>query len=248
MPNAALRAARPRETHPRPNRKSLEGRRVNEALRADTLPDHVLLEELGSGVAAMNIALDETQMQALIAYVRMIDKWNRTFNLTAIREPERMVGLHLLDSLAVVPHIPRDAVLADVGSGAGLPGIPIAIARPDVRITLIDTVAKKATFMQQVVGELRLPNLEVRHARVETLALNSPCDIVISRAFAELKDFAESSAHLLRAGGKLFAMKGVLPHEEIARLPARFTVDATRPLHVSGVEGQRHLIVISPSP
>lgn len=193
----------------------------------------------------MGVKLESVQEELLISYVRLIDKWNRTFNLTAIREPERMIGLHLLDSLAVVPYLPANAVVADVGSGAGLPGIPIAIARPDVRVTLIDTVAKKATFMQQAAGELKLPNMSVHHARVESLQLDALCDIVISRAFAELKDFAECACHLLKEDGKLYAMKGVLPHEEIARLPQPFRVEVTHPLHIPGVDGQRHLIVVS---
>jgi 16S rRNA (guanine527-N7)-methyltransferase len=221
---------------------------MTNALHAATLPDSALREELHRGAHALGVKLDPAQEEKLIGYVRLIDKWNRTFNLTAIREPERMIGLHLLDSLAVVPHLPANAVLADVGSGAGLPGIPIAIARPDVRITLIDTVAKKATFMQQAVGELKLANVDVRHARVETMKLDTPCDIVISRAFAELKDFAEGASHLLKQGGTLFAMKGILPHEEIARLPERFKVTSTVPLHIPGVDGQRHLITVLPSP
>ncbi len=219
---------------------------MTNALRAESPPDELLLSELRAGCAQLGLGLDERQLHALIAYVRLIDKWNRTYNLTAIREPARMVGLHLLDSLAVVPFLPRDAVVADVGSGAGLPGIPIAIARPDLRVALIDTVAKKAAFMQQAAGELRLSNVSVHHARVESLALPAPCDVVISRAFAELKDFVECSAHLAGPGGRLYAMKGVLPHEEIARLPGAFKAELPVALHIPGVEGQRHLIVIHP--
>lgn len=220
---------------------------MTRALQAEAPPDDVLLTSLRHGVHNLGLSLNDDQQELLIAYLRLIHKWNHTFNLTAIRELDRMVGLHVLDSLAVVPYIPTGAILADVGSGAGLPGIPIAIARPDVRVTLIDTVAKKATFMQQAVGELRLTNVKVHHARVESLQLDPLCDIVISRAFAELKDFAEASAHLLKDGGKLYAMKGVLPHEEMARLPAQFKVTTTLPLQVPGVEGQRHLIIMTPS-
>ncbi|MBL8519562.1 MAG: 16S rRNA (guanine(527)-N(7))-methyltransferase RsmG [Betaproteobacteria bacterium] len=203
---------------------------------------------LARGCEELGVAMSPEQLHALLDYVRLIEKWNRTFNLTAIREPARMVELHLLDSIAVVPHLPRCARIADVGSGAGLPGIPIAIARPDVHVTLIDTIAKKTVFMQQAAAELKLGNVQVQHARVESFQLAEPADIVISRAFSELKDFVGASAHLLRPGGKLLAMKGLFPHEEMARLPASHQVCESIALKVPGVEGQRHLIVLSTIP
>lgn len=208
-----------------------------------------LAETLDEGLCALGVELAHAQRQALLDYVALLEKWNRAYNLTAIREPLRMLRLHLLDSLAVVPHLaglPSPARVADVGSGAGLPGIPLAIARPDLEFTLIDSSQKKTAFMQQAIGELGLRNTFVQHCRVETLRAGPRFQAVISRAFAELRDFVEGAAHLCAPGARLFAMKGVLPHEEISRLGELASVREIVRLEVPEVAAQRHLLIVEP--
>ena len=182
----------------------------------------------------------------LAAYLALLAKWNRTYNLTAIREPERMVTHHVLDALAVLPHLPQRAGLRvlDVGSGGGVPGIPLAIARPGWHVVMLDSSHKKGAFVQQAVIELALANAEAVVARVEDYAPAAPFDVVISRAFADLATFAATSARHLAPHGQLIAMKGVYPDEEVASLPADIRVVAAPALTVPGVEGKRHLIVM----
>jgi 16S rRNA (guanine527-N7)-methyltransferase len=184
----------------------------------------------------------------LARYLDLLAKWNRTYNLTAIREPERMVTHHVLDALAVLPHLTGDAAaglrLLDVGSGGGVPAIPLAIARPAWHVVALDSSHKKGAFLQQAAIELPLPNLEVVVARVEDYAPPAPFAIVISRAFSDLATFVETSARHLAAGGRLVAMKGVYPDEEIAQLPPGFRVLAAPALDVPGLGAQRHLIVM----
>jgi 16S rRNA (guanine527-N7)-methyltransferase len=178
--------------------------------------------------------------------VALLDKWNRTHNLTAIREPERMITHHLLDSLAVLPHLPAHGGLRviDIGSGGGLPGIPLAIVRPDWQLALLDSNFKKAAFLRQAVIELPLPNAEVVAARVEHYAPSAAFDVAISRAFSDLAVFAAAGRSLLAPGGRLVAMKGVYPHEELAQLPSGIGVTATPSLHVPGLEADRHLVIM----
>jgi 16S rRNA (guanine527-N7)-methyltransferase len=182
----------------------------------------------------------------LAAYLALLAKWNQTYNLTAIREPERMITHHVLDALAVLPHLPPRAGLRvlDVGSGGGVPGIPLAIARPTWHVVLLDSNHKKGAFVQQALIELSLVNAEAVVARVEDYAPAAPFDVVISRAFADLATFAASSARHLAPGGRLIAMKGVHPDEEIASLPEGIRVAATHALAVPGLDAQRHLIVM----
>jgi 16S rRNA (guanine527-N7)-methyltransferase len=205
-------------------------------------------ERLADGIATLGLAaLVGADAQArLLAYLALLDKWNRTHNLTAIREPERMITHHLLDSLAVLPHLPsRPGLrLIDIGSGGGLPGIPLAIVRPDWRLTLLDSNFKKATFLRQAAIELPLPNVEVVAERVEECARSAEFDIAISRAFSDLAVFAGAGGMLLAPGGRLVAMKGVYPHEEIAQLPAGIGVTGTPSLKIPGVEGDRHLVIM----
>lgn len=205
----------------------------------------VLRDQLDEGLARMGIELDVMQRDALVRYVMLLDKWNKVYNLTAVRDPARMISLHILDSLSVRPHVQRCNTLLDVGSGGGLPGIPLAIACPAVRVTMLDTIAKKTTFVRQVIGELSLANADVVNERVEQYDKHARFAGVVSRAFAELKDFVEGAGHLCADGGRLFAMKGVYPHDEIARLPEGIRVDNVIPLTVPGVEGQRHLVVLA---
>lgn len=203
---------------------------------------------LADGIAVLGLAeLVGAEAQAkLLAYVALLDKWNRTHNLTAIRKPERMVTHHLLDSLAVLPHLPSAAGLRviDIGSGGGLPGIPLAIVRPDWRLALLDSNFKKAAFLRQAAIELPLPNVEVVAARVEHYAPGFAFDIAISRAFSDLAVFADAARGLLAANGRLVAMKGLYPHEELAQLPAGIGVTGTPALNVPGLKGDRHLVIM----
>lgn len=201
--------------------------------------------QLAAGVAALGLALPGGAETKLLAYLALLDKWNRVYNLTAVREPERMVSHHLLDSLAAVPFFTGPAVL-DVGSGGGLPGIPLAIARPDIQVTLIDSVAKKTAFLLQAKAELGLANLSVATGRVEDFHPQTGFDEITSRAFSDLKEFVTLTRHLLNPGGRWLAMKGVYPHEELALLPASVKVSADHELHVPALAASRHLIVLEP--
>ena len=199
---------------------------------------------LAEGLAAMGIALDATAQAKLVAYLRLIEKWNKVHNLTAVREPGQMVVLHLLDSLSVLPHVAGAKTLLDVGTGAGLPGIPLAIARPDLAVTLLDSSHKKATFLRQAKAELALPNVQVACERVEKWHPAAPFDIVVSRAFSELADFVLQAKHLVAPGGTLLAMKGVHPFEEIAKVPYTHRVENVVALTVPTLDAQRHLVLL----
>ncbi len=197
---------------------------------------------LGEGLrqlAQAGVTLPTGAGEKLARYLELLAEWNRTYNLTAIREPERMVTHHVLDALAVLPHLPdADARpglrLLDVGSGGGVPAIPLAIARPAWHVVALDSSHKKGAFLQQVAIELPLANVEAVVARVEDYAPAAPFDVVISRAFSDLATFVETSARHLAEGGRLVAMKGVYPDEEVAQLPGGFRVVATPALAVPG--------------
>lgn len=199
--------------------------------------------QLAAGIAALGLDLPPNGETRLLAYLALLDKWNRVYNLTAVREPERMVSHHLLDSLAAVPHFSGPTVL-DVGSGGGLPGIPLAIARPDLQVTLIDSVAKKTAFLLQAKAELGLANLTVATGRVEDFRPDTGFDSITSRAFSDLKEFVTLTRPLLKPGGRWLAMKGLYPNEEIAVLPGDVKVSADHALHVPGLDASRHLIVL----
>jgi 16S rRNA (guanine527-N7)-methyltransferase len=203
---------------------------------------------LGEGLRALGLQLPAGAEDALQRYVDLLAKWNRTYNLTAIREPERMVTHHVLDALAVLPHLPaRDALrMLDVGSGGGVPGVPLAIARPQWHVTLLDSNSKKTTFLTQATIELGLRNVEVATARVEAFGPAERYDIVISRAFSELTDFANGAARHLAPRGVLAAMKGVHPDEELRELPPHLEVIDAPSIDVPGLDAQRHLIVMRP--
>ena len=202
-------------------------------------------QQLTAGIAALDLGLPAGAEASLLAYLALLDKWNRVYNLTAVREVERMVGHHLLDSLAAVPFFQNKTVL-DVGSGGGLPGIPLAIARPELRVTLIDSIAKKTAFLQQAKAELGLVNLNVVTGRVEDYRPETGFDVITSRAFSDLKEFVTLTRHLLRPAGRWLAMKGLMPHEEIASLPDWVKVSANYSLVVPGLEASRHLIILEP--
>jgi 16S rRNA (guanine527-N7)-methyltransferase len=199
---------------------------------------------LAQGLAALNIDLSATQQASILQYVALLNKWNKVYNLTAVREPERMIGLHMLDSLGVLPHLARVKRVLDVGTGGGLPGIALAIARADMHVTMLDSLQKKTTFVRQAIGELSLANAAVVCERVEEFKSAEKFDVVISRAFAELSDFVNGAKHLLADDGRMFAMKGVNPVDEIARLSSGFEVEKVIELNVPQVDGKRHLVLI----
>ncbi|WIM07058.1 MAG: 16S rRNA (guanine(527)-N(7))-methyltransferase RsmG [Candidatus Nitricoxidivorans perseverans] len=187
----------------------------------------------------MNLALPEGAEEKLAAYLALLAKWNNIYNLTAIRDPAQMVTHHVLDSLAVLPHLDDIETLADVGSGAGLPGIPLAIVRPDLKVASIEASQKKSTFQQQAKIELGLDNVSIHCGRSEVL--KRTFDAAISRAFASLTDFARYAGHL---SDRLLAMKGAYPADELAALPAGWKLGACHSIEVPGLGAQRHLLIL----
>ncbi len=198
--------------------------------------------QLSGGLAALGMDLPAAAQEKLLAFAALLGKWNKVYNLTALRDEEQVVSHHLLDSLAVLPHLGRARRLADIGSGGGLPGIPLAIARPELQVALVESNQKKSAFQQQAKIELNLANVSVHCARVEAWRPEEKFDAVISRAFSDLAEFVKLSGHLLAEGGALLAMKGVHPYEEIAGLAAGWRVAEVAPLAVPGVAGARHLV------
>ena len=196
---------------------------------------------LSSGLTALGLNPPEDTQHQLIAFRDLLLKWNKTYNLTALRDPAQAISHHLLDSLAILPHLGVGSLL-DVGSGGGLPGIPLAIAKPELAVSLVDTVQKKTTFLQQAVIELALKNVTVHHARVEEM--QGQYAQISSRAFAEIGLFISLTRHLLAPGGRWLAMKGVRPDDELKALPADITVEAIIPLTVPGLAAERHLIIL----
>lgn len=199
--------------------------------------------ELERGLQAMDLDA-ATLAPPLLAYLALLARWNRTYNLTAIRDPHEMVTRHLLDSLAMVPHV-ESGSLADLGTGPGLPGIPLAIARPRLQVTLVESNGKKARFLREAVRQLGLGNARVAESRAEALAEPEAYDHLTARALDTLAGIVAVGGHLLRRGGTLLAMKGVYPHEEIAQLPPGWEVAQVLPLQVPGLTGERHLVVCS---
>ena len=197
---------------------------------------------LDHGLGDLNLPLPESARHKLIAYLELLAKWNKTFNLTAIRDPLQMVSLHLLDSLSVLRELPSGS-LADVGSGAGLPGIPIAIAEPDRPIVMVEPNQKKGSFLRQAVIELGLANSSVQVARAEAWRPIERFAVVISRAFADLLDFIACCRHLVADGGVLAAMKGAYPEAELARTRADCDCSDVRRLAVPLLNAERHLVL-----
>lgn len=202
-------------------------------------------QQLAAGLTALGLTLPAEASERLLAYLALLAKWNRRYSLTALSQPQEAVSHHLLDSLAVLPHL-AGASLLDVGSGGGQPGIPLAIARPDLAVTLLDSNGKKTAFLQQAAIELGLNNVEVVTARLEAFRPAQGFACIVARAFAELATFVTLSRHLLAAHGRWLAMKGRRGEidGEIARLPAGVRVRSTERLSVPGVSGERHLVVI----
>ena len=196
---------------------------------------------LAQGVAALALPLSDDQQAKLLRFVDLLNKWNKAFNLTAVREPADMVVRHLLDSLAVLPHVSEESLL-DVGTGAGIPGIPLAICRPEQALTLVDSNGKKTRFVKQAAQELGLVNVEVVQSRVEQYRMSSPQ--VISRAFASLPDMVRMTAHLLAPGGRLLAMKATPTDVEMAGLRSSWNIEHI-PLTVPMLDEPRQLVVLS---
>jgi 16S rRNA (guanine527-N7)-methyltransferase len=202
------------------------------------------IDTLRAGAAAMGVALSDLQGEQLLAYGTLMLKWNKVYNLTALRDPGSVLTHHLLDSLAAVAPLQREwagkGKLLDVGSGGGLPGVVIAIMRPDLEVSCLDAVAKKAAFVQQVAAELELSNLRGLHARVESLVGNY--EVISSRAFASLPDFFNGSMNLLAPGGVWLAMKGKVPTDELAVLPKGVAVFHVEQLTVPGLDAERCIV------
>jgi 16S rRNA (guanine527-N7)-methyltransferase len=202
-----------------------------------------LQQILADGIEQLGIDVDAETQTRLLQYLALLHKGNRVHNLTAVREPKKMVTQHVLDCLAVLPYVEGKRLL-DVGSGGGLPGIPLALARPQLEVTLLDSNHKKTVFLQQAVIDLQLSNVKVVCARVEDFKPQHPFDLVISRAFSDLGEFARLTRHLCAPGAALLAMKGLYPYEEIAQLPADVSVQQTISLEVPGLGATRHLVVM----
>lgn len=200
--------------------------------------------KISEGALALGLTLDDGTAARCANYLRLIEKWNRVHNLTAIRETEQMVVLHLLDSLSVLPHVDGAHTLLDVGTGAGLPGIPIALASPAFEVTLLDSSHKKTTFLEQAKAELDLRNVTIACERVEQWRPGRTFDVVVSRAFADLAEFVAQAHHLVAPGGRMLAMKGVYPFEEIARVPATHRVADVKELRVPALDAKRHLVFV----
>ncbi|WP_372982310.1 16S rRNA (guanine(527)-N(7))-methyltransferase RsmG [Marinobacter sediminum] len=200
--------------------------------------------QLRDGLVAMDVSLSEAQQQQLLAFLNLLNKWNRAYNLTAVRDEREMVSRQLLDSLSILPRVTTQHLL-DVGAGGGLPGIPLAIALPERRFTLLDSNGKKTRFLNQCVLELGLGNVEVIHGRAEACTPEQPFTQISSRAFTALENLVSWCGDLLANGGEFLAMKGQFPDDEVAALPAGWQVKSSHSLEVPGADGDRHLLVVA---
>ncbi len=199
--------------------------------------------QLTSGLDSLGIALPESGVQLLLDYVSLLGRWNRAFNLTSVRDPQQMVTRHLLDSLSASPWLRGERIL-DVGTGAGLPGIPLAIARPGCHFVLLDSNGKKTRFVTQAIAELGLANATVARTRAEQYRSDTRFDTVISRAFSSVGELVQRAGHLCADHGRLLAMKGMYPVAELQGVPDGFSVTDVVPLRVPGLDGERHLVVL----
>ncbi|MEG0965670.1 MAG: 16S rRNA (guanine(527)-N(7))-methyltransferase RsmG [Pseudomonas sp.] len=210
-------------------------------MSSQVTPQHA--EELSTGARQLGVELSEAQHAQLLAYLALLIKWNKAYNLTAVRDPDEMVSRHLLDSLSVMPFIHSERWL-DVGSGGGMPGIPLAILHPDKKVTVLDSNGKKTRFLTQVKLELKLDNLTVIHKRVEEFQPQQPFSGIVSRAFSSMENFTNWTRHLGDEQTQWLAMKGLHPADELVALPADFRVDSEQALTVPGCQGQRHLLIL----
>ncbi|HGJ0455526.1 TPA: 16S rRNA (guanine(527)-N(7))-methyltransferase RsmG, partial [Salmonella enterica subsp. enterica serovar Ordonez] len=202
-----------------------------------------MLNKLSRLLADAGISLTDHQKTLLVAYVDMLHKWNKAYNLTSVRDPNEMLVRHILDSIVVAPYLQGQRFI-DVGTGPGLPGIPLAIVLPDAHFTLLDSLGKRVRFLRQVQHELKLENITPVQSRVEAYPSEPPFDGVISRAFASLNDMVSWCHHLPGEKGRFYALKGQLPGDEIASLPDNFSVESVEKLRVPHLEGERHLVII----
>ncbi|SUW66078.1 Ribosomal RNA small subunit methyltransferase G [Buttiauxella agrestis] len=205
-----------------------------------------MLNKLNRLLDSAGITLPENQKLQLVGYVELLHKWNKAYNLTSVRHPDEMLVRHILDSIVVEPHL-QGSRFIDVGTGPGLPGIPLAIVRPDSHFTLLDSLGKRVRFLRQVQHELHLENITPVQSRVEEFPAEPPFDGVISRAFASMTDMVTWCKHLPAENGRFYALKGLRPDDEIAALPAEFSVEEVIRLQVPELDGERHLVMIKPN-
>ncbi|MEB7501888.1 16S rRNA (guanine(527)-N(7))-methyltransferase RsmG [Leclercia pneumoniae] len=205
-----------------------------------------MLNKLSRLLDEAGISLTDHQKNQLVAYVDMLNKWNKAYNLTSVRDPNEMLVRHILDSIVVAPHLEGSRFI-DVGTGPGLPGIPLSIVRPECQFTLLDSLGKRVRFLKQVQHELKLENITPVQSRVEEFPAEPPFDGVISRAFASLNDMVSWCHHLPGEQGRFYALKGVMPEEEIALLPSKYSVEKSVKLKVPQLTGERHLVIIKPN-
>ena len=203
-----------------------------------------LAAQLATGIAELGLDVNSEVQEKLLAYLELMAKWNRVYNLTALRNPGEWLTHHLLDSLSVLPHI-RGPLVVDVGSGAGLPGLVLAMVRPDWQVVSVEAVDKKAAFQRQAAAELALTNVKIEGRRVEDVVLEGGADTVVSRAFSSLTDFVNLSRHLLKPGGQWAAMKGKLPAGEIAALPKDVKVRQIVELKVPRLNAERCIVLMN---
>ncbi|MFC5552133.1 16S rRNA (guanine(527)-N(7))-methyltransferase RsmG [Massilia aerilata] len=206
-----------------------------------------LSQVLAEGIAEMGLEVTPAQQEKLLDYLALMFKWNSVYNLTSLRDPMQMVTHHLLDSLAAVPAFAAAKNVLDVGSGGGLPGIVLAVVRPDMKVSMIDTVHKKTAFLTQVKAQLGLANVSIHTMKVQELEVSDKFDVITSRAFADLSDFVNWSSHLLAEQGSYIALKGTAPQDEQQRLPAAWAVTKVEPLQVPRLGAERHLVFIQKS-
>jgi 16S rRNA (guanine527-N7)-methyltransferase len=203
-----------------------------------------LRQRLRAGLTALKLDLDDSTIERQLDYVDLLLRWNAAYNLTAVRDPGEMITRHLLDSLAVLPHVSGTS-LADLGTGAGIPGIPLALARPELEVHLVDSNGKKARFLREAVRHLKLARVRVAESRVE--AVEGEFDCITARAFATLADMLGWAGHLLKPEGRWLALKGRFPQDELDALPSGFAIEAVHRLEVPGLDAERHLVIIKRS-
>ncbi|MDU2941173.1 MAG: 16S rRNA (guanine(527)-N(7))-methyltransferase RsmG [Enterobacteriaceae bacterium] len=203
-----------------------------------------MLNKLSRLLDKAGISLSDHQKNQLVAYVDMLHKWNKAYNLTSVRDPNEMLVRHILDSVVVAPYLEGTRFI-DVGTGPGLPGIPLSIVRPEAQFTLLDSLGKRVRFLRQVQHELKLDNVQPVQSRVEDFPAEPPFDGVISRAFASLTDMVQWCHHLPGEKGRFYALKGQLPDDEISQLPVEFSVESVIKLRVPELEGERHLVLLT---
>lgn len=211
--------------------------------QSDSSQPNTLQAKLKAGLQTLGCSLDESQQQLLLDFVALLDKWNKTYNLTAVRDPAEMISQHILDNLSIRPYLYGDSIL-DVGTGPGLPGIPLAIVEPEKKFVLLDSNSKKTRFMTQAVAELKLKNIKVVQARIESFTSDQAFTSIVSRAFSSLTDFINGCEHLCQQQTVLLAMKGRHPVDEIAAMPSTWQINAEHELHVPDVEGERRVLEI----